>query len=205
MISFLISGAVFGLNAGITPGPLLTLVITESLRGGWPAGFRVCLAPLLTDTVIIAISLTVMAPLPPWGISVVSVVGGLVIIWMGWGAARSAPPAAAETAAAGEVSGLWRGVGINLLNPHAYLFWLTAGGPVLRDGLARFGAAGPLAFMAAFFLLLIGAKMVIAYGVSRGRRFLHGSGYRWALGCSGLALALFGLYRVYEGLRGLLV
>lgn len=204
MITLLLSGVLFGLNAGITPGPLLTLVIAESLRGGWPAGFRVCLAPLVTDSVIISVALLLMAPLPSWGVSAISVIGGLLIFWMGWGAARSAPPAATEVAATGQVSAFWRGVGTNLLNPHAYLFWLTAGGPVLRAALAQFGVAGPASFLGGFFALLIGSKLVIAYGVSHGRRFLQGAAYRWALGISGVALALFGLYRVYEGLRGLM-
>ena len=34
------TGIVFGLAAGVTPGPLLALVVTESLRGGVPAGVR---------------------------------------------------------------------------------------------------------------------------------------------------------------------
>ncbi len=204
MTGLLVTGLIFGLNAGITPGPLLTLVITESLRGGWPAGFRVSLAPLITDSVIISLALLVMAPMPPWGLSIVSIIGGLVIIWMGWEAARTAPPAAAEVAATRSGTAFWKGVGTNLLNPHAYLFWLTAGGPVVKGAVTQFGWTGPVAFMAAFFTLLIGSKMVIALGVSRGRRFLQGAAYRWALGLSGLALALFGLWRVYEGIRGLL-
>jgi hypothetical protein len=45
---------------------------------------------------------------------------------------------------------------------------------------------------------------VIAFGVSSGRRFLQGAAYRWSLALSGIALAAFGLYRVVEGVRGLL-
>ncbi|MFZ5815476.1 MAG: LysE family translocator [Bacillota bacterium] len=205
MIALIASGVVLGLNAGVSPGPLLTLVITESLRGGWPAGFRVSLAPLITDSLIISLSLLVMAPLPPWGLAAISVVGGLLIVWMGWEAARTPPPAVAEVAATGPAAGpLWKGVGTNLLNPHAYLFWLTAGGPLLKSALAQHGIGGPLTFLVSFFALLIGSKMVIALGVSRGRRFLQGRAYRLTLGLSGAALAVFGLYRVYEGVRGLL-
>ena len=32
--SLLVSGAVFGLSGGLTPGPLLTLVISETLKHG---------------------------------------------------------------------------------------------------------------------------------------------------------------------------
>lgn len=204
MIALLLKGLLLGLNAGLSPGPLLTLVITESLRGGWPAGFRVSVAPLITDSLIIAVALLVMAPMPPWGVAVISIVGGFVIVWMGWESIRSTPPAAAEAAATGRAAPFWKGVGTNLLNPHAYIFWLTAGGPILKSAVADFGWVGPTAFMAGFFVLLIGMKMLLALGVSRGRRFLQGAAYRWALGVSGAGLALFGLYRVYEGVRGLM-
>ena len=50
MTSLLVNGLALGLYAGISPGPLLSLIIAESLRGGWPAGFRIALAPLVTDT-----------------------------------------------------------------------------------------------------------------------------------------------------------
>ena len=56
----LISGAVLGLSAGWSPGPLLTLVISETLRAGNTAGIRVAAAPLITDTPIIIVALILM-------------------------------------------------------------------------------------------------------------------------------------------------
>jgi threonine/homoserine/homoserine lactone efflux protein len=45
---------VFGLSAGLSPGPLMTLVIAETLKRGIPAGIRIAVAPLITDLPIIA-------------------------------------------------------------------------------------------------------------------------------------------------------
>jgi len=204
MTALLLSGVLLGVTAGITPGPLLTLVIVESLRGGWAAGVRVALAPIVSDGLVISAALLLMAPLPPWGLSALSIVGGLVIIWMGWGAARSAPPSPDGAKAPGAAASFWKGVATNLLNPHAYLFWLTAGVPVMSGGLARHGLLGPAAFLVGFFACLVASKAVIAFGVSSGRRFLQGAAYRWSLVLSGVALAAFGLYRVVEGIRDLL-
>ena len=47
------TGLLFGASAGLAPGPLLALVVAESVRGGTGCGIRVAAAPLLTDTPIV--------------------------------------------------------------------------------------------------------------------------------------------------------
>ena len=47
-------GVVFGLAAGLMPGPLLALVIQQTLRHGPGEGIKVAAAPLLTDLPIVA-------------------------------------------------------------------------------------------------------------------------------------------------------
>jgi threonine/homoserine/homoserine lactone efflux protein len=39
------TAVVFGLSAGLSPGPLLTLVIAETLKRGIAAGIRIAVAP----------------------------------------------------------------------------------------------------------------------------------------------------------------
>lgn len=206
MLSFMLSGAGIGLTAGLSPGPLMTLVVAESLRGGWPAGFRVSLAPLVTDLLFILSALLLAAPLPAWGMSLVSVVGGLVIIWMGLGTTRSAGSVQVRTDLVRSESGggsIWKGILTNLLNPNAFLFWLTAGTSILREAFVKAGWVGPLLFMAAFFGVLISINTAIAVGVSRGRSFLQGPGYQWALRLAGLMLVGLGAWRAWVGVQGL--
>ncbi|NCD26558.1 MAG: hypothetical protein EOL86_13335, partial [Deltaproteobacteria bacterium] len=47
------SGLVLGLSAGLSPGPLLTLMLSETLRHGVRAGLLVAVAPLISDLPII--------------------------------------------------------------------------------------------------------------------------------------------------------
>lgn len=188
--------------AGISPGPLMTLVIAESLRGGWPAGFRVSLVPLLSDSVLVALALLATAPLPPWGLSAISVVGGCIMVWMGWSTIRAAAPAIAETAATGSAM-FWKATATNVTNPHAILFWLTIGGPNLKEAYNGAGLTGPIAFMTAFFAAMISAKMAVSFGVSTSRRFLQGPGYRYTLGAAGGLLAMLGVWQLFEGVRGI--
>ncbi|MBT4876955.1 MAG: LysE family translocator, partial [Desulfobacula sp.] len=46
MIHYLTIGMVLGLSAGLAPGPLLTLVISETLLHDIRAGIKVAMAPL---------------------------------------------------------------------------------------------------------------------------------------------------------------
>jgi len=53
MTNFLTIGIMLGTSAGFAPGPLLTLVISESLQHGVKSGAKVALAPIITDLPII--------------------------------------------------------------------------------------------------------------------------------------------------------
>ncbi len=204
MISYVVAGFTLGFGAGISPGPLMTLVIAESLRGGWPAGFRVSLAPLFTDSLMIVAALLLIAPMPPWGLALVGVIGGAVMIWMGWGTIKSSAPVVEEAAATGQAGSPWaplgKGIATNLLNPHAFLFWLTIGGPLVKEAYGNAGWSGTTALLASFFAALIGCKLLLAFTVSSGRRFLQGPAYRWTLMVAGALLALFGVWQIWKGL-----
>lgn len=48
-LDFLFLGIALGLSAGLSPGPLQAIVISETLLKGKKEGIKVALAPLLTD------------------------------------------------------------------------------------------------------------------------------------------------------------
>ncbi len=72
-MSALLVGAMFGLSAGFAPGPLLTLVVTQTLQYSVREGIRVSMAPLITDVPIILISFFILSRLATfemaWGLS----------------------------------------------------------------------------------------------------------------------------------------
>ena len=47
MINFLTIGTILGLSAGFAPGPLLALVISETLQHDIKSGVKVALAPII--------------------------------------------------------------------------------------------------------------------------------------------------------------
>ena len=61
VISLAFAGASLGVIEGIKPGPLLTMVIRETLSGGLRAGLWTAAAPIFTDGPLIIISLLAAA------------------------------------------------------------------------------------------------------------------------------------------------
>ncbi|MEL7059947.1 MAG: hypothetical protein AAGN46_07975, partial [Acidobacteriota bacterium] len=49
-------GLGFGTAAGLSPGPLMTLVVATALDRGAAAGARVAMAPLITDAPVIVLA-----------------------------------------------------------------------------------------------------------------------------------------------------
>lgn len=185
-----VSGAVLGLSAGWSPGPLLTLVLTETLRSGVGAGMRIAAAPLITDTPIILAALLLMprlnASLNVMG--AITLAGGLFIAWMAvesmafkGGAAEATPVPPAS---------IWRGVLANALNPSPYLFWFTVGGSLVLRTADRNPAAAAV-FILVFYSGLVGSKMLLALAVGRYRHFLQSGVYVWTLRLLGGVLLVF--------------
>ena len=76
-------GLSLGFSAGLSPGPLLSLVIRTSLERGFWAGARVALAPLVTDAPIIALCLLMVNSLPSSVAALLGLVGGGFVIYLG--------------------------------------------------------------------------------------------------------------------------
>ncbi|MBU1248362.1 MAG: LysE family translocator, partial [Proteobacteria bacterium] len=94
---------------------------------------------------------------------------------------------------------LGKGVLTNFLNPHPYLFWLTVGAPLLFSAHEAAGVLGPILFLAAFYVVLVGAKLGVALLTARSRSFLTSRVYVWLLRGLGLLLVLFAFRFLHEG------
>ena len=103
----LVRGAVLGLAGGLAPGPLTALVMSETLRHGAPAGVRVACAPLISDGPVMLVSFTFAGSLAAAGpaLGLVSLVGALFLVWLGYDTARATGWDAAEAAARFAASG----------------------------------------------------------------------------------------------------
>lgn len=199
MLAALFTGAGLGFSAGISPGPLTTLVLTSTLERGFRAGLRVAVAPLITDLPIIVVSLLIFSVLPPLLEFGLTVGGGLLLVYLGMETLRESRDAHLDlTSDPGALNqDLWRGVLVNLISPHPWLFWLSVGSPFLIS--AWQSNAGVAAFfLVGFYLLLVGSKIAMAWGVAGTRHLLNDRWYRTLLRVSGLLLLVFALLLFWQ-------
>ena len=125
------AGAILGVTEGVKPGPLLTMVIKETLSGGFGAGARAASAPIFTDGPLIFLSFLAAGIIAEnsFLLGLISLVGAVFLARMGIDCFRSEPPNAKMLDEEGTGS-FRRGVLTNLLNPNVYVFWLLIGGGV---------------------------------------------------------------------------
>ncbi len=199
MLGAITFGTIVGLSAGLAPGPLLALVVTQTLKHGVREGIRVAVAPLITDIPIVLVSVGVLSRLGDsgWVLAGISLVGGIYLLFLGYEGLRTRP---LEVSGGEEAAhSVRRGAVVNALNPHPYMFWITVGAPyLLKAGNKSVAAAA--AFLACFYVCLVGAKLMLAVLVGKTRQFVTGERYVWAMRILGVLLGLFGVLLLHEAM-----
>ncbi|WP_094300820.1 LysE family transporter, partial [Imhoffiella purpurea] len=199
---YLATGILLGISAGLAPGPLLALVISETLRHDARAGVRVAFAPLLTDLPVILVTWVILSRLAGLDavLGLISLAGGAFVFSMGYESLRVRGLEVRSLAIPSR--SLTKGVLANVLSPHPYLFWFSVGGPIIREA-ADSNPVSPWLFLLSFYLLLIGSKVLLAVLAGRSRSYLSGSLYRGIMRLLGLLLMVLAGALVYDGLRRL--
>ena len=197
-ITYLTMGAVFGLTAGISPGPLLTLVISETLRHNKTEGLKIAVAPLITDIPIVLLTIFILSKMASSDIvlGIISILGGVFIAYLGYDSMKSR---GIEIDIQNlKLKSIRKGIIVNILSPHPYIFWLMVGAPITIKAYQANPVAA-FAFIIAFYVLLVGSKISIALLVDRSRAFLRNKVFIWTLRILGLVLMIFAILLIKEG------
>lgn len=197
----LASGLLLGLSCGLSPGPLMALLVTQTLRHGTREGCKIALVPFLSDTPIIVLVLALATQLEHFrpALGALSVAGAIFLLFLAWETGRSA--FAQEKLGEASAPKSWtKGVVTNLLNPHPWLFWMTVGAATLGKIAAQSRAAAGM-FLGTFYLGLVGSKIIIALLLGRSRHLVFGRTYRVTLFCLALLLVIFSGLLFAEGWR----
>ena len=196
---------VIALTGAVAPGPVLVLIIGQVLAQGIRAAVFILLGHALIEAVfIVCLARGLKNLLKNYRVrSVLGLIGGLVLAWMGWEILRGAGGASLSGRSDAAMSALTlvlAGVGVSLSNPYFTGWWATVG--VGQVATLRFGRPRDYA---AFFLghelgdmawYLFVAMVIIA-----GRSWLDDHIYRMILGvCAGAILLLGGLF-IFLSLR----
>jgi len=198
MIELLIAGITLGLYAGFSPGPLLVLLISQTLKHGHREGIKVAFAPLITDLPIIVASLIFLSFVAGYSLilGLISIFGGLYLLYLAYESFKT--KGLTEEIEAEEPKSLKKGVTVNFLNPSPYIFWITVGGPLIITAYMG-NALSPLIFIVSFYALLVGSKIGIAFAAGKSREFLTGRPYLYIMRILGVVLVIFALYFFIQG------
>jgi threonine/homoserine/homoserine lactone efflux protein len=199
VLSFFVLGAGIGFVFGISPGPVLTLVLAETIRGGWLRGAAVAAGPLLSDGPIILLALLVLAQLSGELVQAVSLAGGAFLLYLAVTTflnGRSASFVRGEHLSVR--GGLLRGILARALTPHAYLFWFLVGSPLLLQASQEHWLAAP-AFLVGYYSTIVGSNVVLALALDRWAGALSGRLYQGLLFLASAVLGLYGLALLGRG------
>ncbi|GIR80852.1 MAG: hypothetical protein CM15mP82_4040 [Methanobacteriota archaeon] len=136
ILAYALAGLTLAVIEGIKPGPLLTMVVRETLSGDLRAGIWTAAAPIFTDGPLIVVSYLFASVLVdnPSILVLISILGALFMFKMGVECFSIEPPTLSsilEPASSKKAFG--RGVLTNLLNPNVYVFWFLIGGPIMAS------------------------------------------------------------------------
>jgi threonine/homoserine/homoserine lactone efflux protein len=193
------SGAVLGLSAGLAPGPLLALVITQTFTHGRAEGIKIALCPLLTDPPIIILSALAFLGLASFqpGIAAISFVGAGYLSYIGYQTMRV--PGLRLDLVPVKPKSFQKGMLANLFNPHPYLFWLSVGLPMFCGPRGEFSFAAFI-FIFTFYVFLVSSKVALAVLLSKWRTFVQNYIYFWIMKSLGIALFCFALLFIHKGI-----
>ncbi len=211
-----------GLSGALSPGPLTILAMREGARRGWVAGpFATAGHAVAEATTIVLLALGLSRYVGSNGpvTTAISLVGGLVLVWMARTTARSVPTAslAARVAQATEGAEPPRGdrsfeafrsvallgIAVTVVNPYWLIWWATVGTKLTVDSL-HIGWSGPLAVFLGHILSDLLWLTFVATLVGSGSRWLGDRAYRGLLGACAVFLLVLGVLFVASGVRGVL-
>lgn len=194
---------VLALSGAVMPGPMLTVVIRESVRRGPLAGPMVVAGHSLLEMATVAAILLGLGSLlaKPLFFGVTGVVGGSILIYMGVSMVRglrgkSLDLSIDEAEGMNPVAG---GAVSSISNPYYHLWWATAGVALLSRSGASLGVPGQAVFFGGHVAGDLSWYVLVSCMIHFGRGFLTDFRYR-ALLCGLAAMILgFGVYFVWEG------
>ena len=143
MWTFLIEAVLISLSGVIAPGPVSAVCVGHGSKSPH-AGVAIAVGHGIVEfPLIFGLYLGVAAVLGrPIVATVVGVLGGVVLLWMGAGLLRSVPAQAADTAVAmpmNQSSPMLAGLVLSAANPYLLVWWATVG-TVLIMRAGEFGA-----------------------------------------------------------------
>lgn len=193
---FILPGILVGVGSAVSPGPIMLLIISETLRGGIRSGWSVAVAPLITDIPFIIISILLAKSIGSFQsvVGVISLIGAGFLMFLAY-QNITVQKEDLQKPSSGSRS-LLKGITLNLVSPYLYIFWFSVALPVF----ARGNILGSGFFAASLLVSAVGSMMILATLVALIRNrfldYLH-----WIIRGLSVLLFLVAVMFMREGIR----
>ncbi len=199
-VEFFLTGATLGLVAGITPGPLLTLVITETMKYNRKEGVKIALAPILSDLPIVALSLLILTKMSSYNniLGVISFLGSAFLVYMAYETIKT--KSIQLNTESNKTHSFKKGIMANVLSPHVYLFWILVGAPITIKAF-KVNVLASVLFVVGFYIFITGSKIAIAIISEKTKNIFNNNAFMILIKILGLLLVVFALVLFKDGLK----
>ena len=190
-----------GLTAGFAPGPLLALVISQTLKHDLREGLKVAIAPAFTDLPIAALAVFILSRISGLNfvLGVISMIGAGFITYMGVSNFRVESISISDPSRVPPKSFI-QGMATNFFQPHPHIFWFGVGAPAILAAW-KVSFASAIAFPIAFVFAIVGAKIIVALMVQKSKGHLPEKAYLYILRGLGILMICFAIFLMRDGLR----
>jgi threonine/homoserine/homoserine lactone efflux protein len=190
---FLLSAVGISLSGVMLPGPLTAATITKGYNDQ-NAGFFIGVGHGIIEIPIIALIYFGFGSFisSPEVKKVIGILGGLVLLFMGWMILRSLGKKQGNSADL-PYKPLVTGIIMTGANPYFFLWWATVG-LALISGAIQFGVIGLVAFVGIHWLCDIGWEQVISLTVFKTKKFWTIKVRKIVFGVCALVLMGFGIW-----------
>lgn len=198
-LTFIISGFLLGLS-GLIPGPLFTLVVSETLKHGVREGIKISASPLITDLPIILVTIIIFSRLSGIDhmLGIIAFTGSVFLIYLAF---ESFMFKGSEKGTGMKSSrSMRKGIIANLLNPSPYIFWFSIGAPTVFKAYDE-GLLQASLFIIVFYFTLVGSKVIIALITGKSKNFLGSNFYIYLIRFLGIVLLGFAIFFLKSGLE----
>ncbi len=202
-----LSALIIGFSGAMMPGPMLGVTIDGSLKKGSVAGPMVVSGHGILELILVVVMAFGLKDFfaNPKVAGLIGLVGGVFLMWMGYGMVRLAVRNAVsiQDGAKGRFSAqslVLAGAVVSITNPYFIMWWATTGMEMIRQAYAL-GFLGVAFFYMGHILSDLIWYSAVSVGVSRGKKILSDVVYRRVIFALGLFLIGFSLYFMYSGVK----
>jgi threonine/homoserine/homoserine lactone efflux protein len=193
---------VTSLSGVMAPGPMFAVTLAKSLKSPW-AGVLVSLGHAVIEVPLILLIYFGLARFFENEVVglVLSVLGGAMIIWMGYSLFRARKELSREGRDT-TYNAFMAGILMSGLNPFFLVWWVTVGSLLLRTFLDAVGTWGLPFFIIVHWLCDLVWLSLVSVVIFKTRSFWKPRTQEWIFIALGLALLYFGGQFIVKGIMG---